>query len=183
MEIDMPAHSPYRGRPESALWKTAVSGRHPEHLKEVVETAPQITTSTKIMTAGSCFAQHIATRLKSSGFTVLDHEPAPAGTSREWQLQHGFGTYSARYGNIYFVRQLLQLLQEAEGVFTPQDWIWKSGSRYYDALRPSVETAGHPTADSVRQHRAEHLSAVRRLVRDADLFVFTLGTAARRGDI
>lgn len=171
----MASNSPYRGKPRTSFWKASVSGRSPDQLRSVTHDIPSIAENTKIMTAGSCFAQHIATRLKTTGFTVLDYEPAPGGTSRDWQLQHGFGTYSARYGNIYFVRQLLQLLQEAEGVFSPQDWIWKSGDRYYDALRPSVEPAGHPTQDSVRQHRTEHLAAVRRLVRDADLFVFTLG--------
>lgn len=73
------------------------------------------------------------------------------------------------------MRQLLQLLQEAEGSFSPQEWIWQKGDRYFDALRPSVDPAGHPSANSVRQQRNEHLAAVRRLVRDADLFVFTLG--------
>lgn len=141
----------------------------------MVTNAPEITTNTRIMTAGSCFAQHIAAQLKNNGFTVLDYEPAPSGTSRDWQLNHGFGTYSARHGNIYFVRQLLQLLQEAEGNFAPQNWIWQKGGRYFDALRPSVDPDGHPSAHSVRQHRDKHLAAVRRLVRDADLFVFTLG--------
>lgn len=171
----MESNSPYKGKPRTSFWKAAVSERPPHRLENVVSDSPEITMSTRIMTAGSCFAQHIATRLKSDGFTVLDYEPAPGGTSRSWQQDHGFGTYSARYGNIYFVRQLLQLLQEAEGSFIPEDWIWKKNERYFDALRPSVDPDGHPSEESVRQQRQEHLAAVRRLVRDADLFVFTLG--------
>lgn len=34
--------------------------------------------SMQIMTAGSCFAQHIATHLRKRGFSVIDEEPAPA---------------------------------------------------------------------------------------------------------
>lgn len=171
----MSSNSPYRGRARTSFWKSCVSGRNPQQLRGVVDDAPMISKETRIMTAGSCFAQHIATRLKADGFSVLDYERPPSGTSVEWQRDHGFSTYSARYGNIYYVRQLLQLLQEAEGQFTPAEWIWRKGDRYFDALRPSVEPDGHPTEESVRLHRREHLKAVRRLVRDVDLFVFTLG--------
>ncbi|MDO4254717.1 MAG: GSCFA domain-containing protein [Kocuria sp.] len=171
----MPPVSPYQHRPRRTFWRTAVSGRTPVRVQEVADTTLRISPTDKIVTAGSCFAQHIAARLKGAGFNVLDYEPAPRRTSTHWQYQHGYGIYSARYGNIYYVRQLLQLVQESLGMFQPAEAIWQKDGRYFDALRPSVEPEGFESVEEVAAHRAEHLKAVRRLVRDADVFVFTLG--------
>lgn len=171
----MKPESPYQNRPRTAFWRTAVSGRTPKTVKSVSNAGLKLKTTDRVMTAGSCFAQHIAARLKRHGFNVLDYEPAPKRTSKEWRAAHGFDVYSARYGNIYYARQLVQLIEEAEGYFTPEDWIWSKNDRVYDALRPSIEPMGWATESEVIEQRKEHLHAVRRLVRDADVFVFTLG--------
>lgn len=171
----MKAQSPYQGRPRTAFWRTAVSGKSPKNMELVSRTNLMLKTTDRVMTAGSCFAQHIAARLKLNGFNVLDYEPAPKRTSKEWRAEHGFDIYSARYGNIYYARQLVQLIEEAEGLFFPEDWIWSKNGRVYDALRPSVEPMGWTTKSEVIDQRKEHLRAVRRLIRDADVFVFTLG--------
>ncbi len=89
-----------------------------------------IDSSMQIMTAGSCFAQHIATHLRKRGYSVIDEEPAPAHLRDRTAKQFGYRTYSARYGNIYTARQLLQLLREASGRFDPQDIIWERGGRF-----------------------------------------------------
>lgn len=171
----MKPRSPYQNRERKSFWRTAVSGKSPSRLKDVAHGNLRLKSTDRIVTAGSCFAQHIAARLKDQGFNVLDYEPAPRRTTKEWQSQHGFGIYSGRYGNIYYVRQLLQLLLEAEGRFEPTNWIWQKGERFYDALRPGVEPDGCESPAEVRSQRQEHLTAVRRLIRDADVFVFTLG--------
>lgn len=171
----MKSRSPYQNRARKSFWRTAVSGKTPERVKDVSQKSLQLKPTDRIVTAGSCFAQHIAARLKDNGFNVLDYEPAPRRTTKEWQSRHGFGIYSGRYGNIYYARQLLQLLQEAEGRFQPVDWIWEKDGRFYDALRPSVEPQGCESRTEVRLQRQQHLKAVRRLIRDADVFVFTLG--------
>lgn len=171
----MKAQSPYQNRPRTAFWRTAVSGRTPKNTELVSRTDLRLKTTDRVMTAGSCFAQHIAARLKLNGFNVLDYEPAPKRTSKEWRAEHGFDIYSARYGNIYYARQLVQLIEEAEGIFTPKDWIWSKNDRVYDALRPSIEPTGWATESEVVEQWKEHLQAVRRLIRDADVFVFTLG--------
>jgi hypothetical protein len=70
---------------------------------------------------------------------------------------------------------LLQLLKEAVGERTPFDFVWSRDDRYFDAMRPSVEPYGLRSAAEVKAHREYHLHAVRKLVRSADVFVFTLG--------
>ena len=70
---------------------------------------------------------------------MLDVEPPPEKLPENLHQKHGFSMYSARYGNIYTVRQLLQLAQEAAGEWTPQHYIWEKSGKFYDALRPRVE--------------------------------------------
>jgi hypothetical protein len=105
----------------------------------------------------------------------MDAEPAPTGWSHEDARRHGFGIFSARYGNIYTSRQLLQLAQEALGRRMPQVRVWEKGGRFFDALRPSVDPAGHASETAVLALRAKHLAAVRRLLEGLDVLVFTLG--------
>ena len=128
-----------------------------------------------VATAGSCFAQHIAINLRSNGYNVIDTEPAPKSMTAQTAEKFGFGVYSARFGNIYYVRQLLQLVQEAYGRRQPSNWIWKKEDRYFDALRPSVEPDGFSTESEVVAHRDQHLAAVRKLLNSASVLVYTFG--------
>jgi len=168
------AEHPYAALPPEAFWKTAVATRHYADLEDLcgpVRLAP----ADRVATAGSCFAQHIGTNLAARGARYMDAEPAPAGWSHEDARRHGFGIFSARYGNIYTSRQLLQLAEEALGRRVPQIRVWEKGGRFFDALRPSVDPAGHASETAVLALRAKHLAAVRRLLEELDVLVFTLG--------
>lgn len=129
----------------------------------------------KIATAGSCFAQHIARNLRARGADVLDEETAPRWMSTQTANAYGYKLYSARYGNIYLVRQLLQILQETFEDATFANPVWEKGGRYFDAFRPSVEPLGLSSEDEVLLHRKLHLNAVRRMISQADLLAFTMG--------
>jgi hypothetical protein len=129
----------------------------------------------RIATAGSCFAQHIADRLRNNGYDVVDAEPGPALLDVEIARRFGFKLYSARYGNVYTLRQMLQLVQECQGLRSPAEIAWQKDGRYFDALRPSVEPEGLASADLVERHRNQHLAAVRWLLANTSLFIFTMG--------
>lgn len=171
----METASPYENLATRSYWRSAVAQVDPHSLSEVYTPKFSITSSSLIATAGSCFAQHIARHLRKNGYQVLDTEPAPLGI--RWHLEHKYGhsVYSARYGNIYTVRQLLQLAREVSGEFSPADWIWEKDGRFYDALRPSVEPEGLLSPQEVEQHRKYHLSRVRLVFEELDVLVFTLG--------
>ncbi|WP_135506655.1 GSCFA domain-containing protein [Roseovarius aestuariivivens] len=169
------SNNPYKGLPESAFWSAGVAHHSPFEFEGLYSRKWRIQKKTQVATAGSCFAQHIARNLRARKFSVLDMEPAPPGLPEEDHLTYGYGTYSCRYGNIYTARQLLQLLQEATGAFEPQDIVWEKDGRFYDALRPAVEPEGLPTAEEVRAQRRDHLTRVRAMIEQMDLFVFTLG--------
>lgn len=167
--------SPYSSLPSRHFWKAGVSQQSPETIAELWQPKFLFPSDARIATAGSCFAQHIARYLRARKATVLDMEPAPPSLSDANAIKYGYRIYSARYGNIYTVRHLLQLAQEAFGGFTPADAVWERDGRFFDAMRPGVEPAGLPSAEAVRRHRVQHLAKVRRLLMVADIFVFTLG--------
>lgn len=169
------AASPYRGRPGHTFWKSAISGRDVADLQGMYTKKFDIDPSSVVATAGSCFAQHISRYLRAAGYRVLDAEPGPQNVDSGLLREHGYGVYSARYGNIYFVRQLLQLAEEALSLRTPQDIVWQRGDRWFDALRPAVQPGGLDNPQQVMRQREEHLRAVRRVLTESDVFVFTMG--------
>jgi hypothetical protein len=171
----MMKQNPYSHLPKPAFWKTGVAHENPYWIQGIYKKKFTILPQTKIATAGSCFAQHITRHLKVNGFQVLDAEPPPPGLPEDKHQDFGFSMYSARYGNVYSVRQLLQLAQEASGEWTPQDYVWMKNDKYIDGLRPAVEPRGLDSPEEVKKHRLHHISRVRELFRDLDLLIFTLG--------
>ena len=105
----------------------------------------------------------------------MDVEPAPAKLPTELHMKFGYSIYSARYGNIYTVRQMLQLAEEAFGDRETSSEVWQKGDRYVDPLRPTIEPDGLPSPQAVLAHRARHLERVRQMLLDMDLFIFTMG--------
>lgn len=167
--------SPYEGLPSEAFWRTGVVGQQPQRVAKLYRKKFSISPDEPIATAGSCFAQHISRQLRDRGFSVLDREPAPPGLDRESAAMFGYGLFSARYGNIYTARQLLQIVREARGEFRPAEPVWKRNDRFHDAMRPSVEPHGLADPDVVRDHRAYHLRRILEVISSARLFIFTLG--------
>ena len=169
------SQNPYTHLPKSAFWKSGVAQENPYLIENLYKKKFNIQANTKIATAGSCFAQHISRHLKINGYKILDVEPPPPGLPENLRKKFGYSTYSARYGNIYTVRQLLQLAQEVAGDWTPENYVWEKDGRFFDALRPSIEPEGLDTPKEVIEHRKYHLSRVRTLFETLNLFIFTLG--------
>jgi hypothetical protein len=135
----------------------------------------QIAKSDKVATAGSCFAQHISRTLRQQGFQYLVAEAGDALTEEQRQAGQ-YGVFSARYGNIYTARQLVQLFDRAYGRFTPLNTAWKRpDGKFVDPFRPQVEPSGYASEAEVEAATKQHLAAVRGLFEQMDVFVFTLG--------
>lgn len=169
------ATCPYRTRPDEAFWKRVVAGVEPSHVDPVSTPPFLISIEDKVATAGSCFAQHIARYLKKAGVTPLITEVPPDLVDAETAAAYQYGVYSARYGNIYTTRQLVQLFDRAYGKFQPIDDVWETDGRYFDPYRPSVQPGGFISRDELESDRVQHLSCVRRLFEELDVFVYTLG--------
>lgn len=168
--------NPYAGVNKIQFWKNSVAGVAREALDPVIMPRFSITRDAKVATAGSCFAQHIARTLKASGFHYFVPEAAPDGLNDQQARDRNYGVFSARFGNIYTVRQLLQLIERVEGNYEPRDMIWpgKSGG-VVDPYRPQIEPNGFADEGALLASRGDHFAAVRTMLREMDIFIFTLG--------
>lgn len=164
---------PYSDQLAKAWWKNIASAPHPLQIGHWY-TAKFPMSGLRIATGGSCFAQHIGARLRAQGFDYIDVEPAPPILEPAEAAALGYGIYSARYGNLYTARQLLQLLQRALGRFEPAASHWPAGDGFVDPFRPTIEPP-HRSTEAVSALRQDHLARVARLFSSVDAFVFTLG--------
>lgn len=167
--------NPYRDLPDHQMWRRAVSRVEPHRLDPAVAPKFQVTPEMRVATAGSCFAQHISRRISALGFNYFVPEDG-AGLPPDERQARQFGTFSARFGNLYTVQQLDQLFAEAfEGRERAETAWQRPDGRHVDPYRPQVEPAGFASPEAVAEARRGHLAAVREMFLGADLFVFTLG--------
>ena len=170
------SYHPYKSLPDHAYWRQSISEVPYNLVDPVVAGKFKFSKTDKIATAGSCFAQHISRFLQSGGYNYFVTEKIHPLASRDVRLASGYGEFTARYGNIYTSRQLLQLFDRAYGNFKPKDDVWETkGGRYVDPFRPRVEPEGFVSKAELYADRKKHLKAVREAFEELDIFVFTLG--------
>jgi hypothetical protein len=131
-----------------------------------------LTMSSRVMSAGSCFAARIAQFIKTSGVNYLaaDDRAATDDSVREETPNQ----FSLRYGNIYTVRHLLQLLLRATGVWVTEPPVARDkNGRYRNLARPAV--LSYSSIEALRADDRAHLRNLLTLLGAADVFIFTLG--------
>lgn len=167
---------PYSNLPDSRLWRRSVKPEDIGALDLIVDTGGlHIDASDQVMTAGSCFAQHIARHLRNAGFGYMVTEK-PHPLVADVTDDCSYATYTARYGNVYTPRQLLQLLRRSLGQFHGSESVWsREDGTFVDPYRPQIESEGFSSAYEVEQARDQHLAATLKGFTECDVFVFTLG--------
>lgn len=166
---------PYDSLPEDRFWRTAVADRDALEITGLWQPKVQVQRRTRIVTAGSCFAQHFAKALVARRYRWLDFEPGPASLTAEQRKDYHYGTFSFRTGNIYTPRMLLQWLTWALTDAEPPEAVWEKDGRFYDPFRPGVEPGGFVSVDELLRSRAETLAAIAAAVKGTQVFVFTMG--------
>jgi hypothetical protein len=166
---------PYKAYPAQAYWSRSIAKIAPSEWDPVVSVPFQLREDTKIATAGSCFAQHIARYLQQAGYNYFVTEKAPSFIPMHLARKFNFGVFSAKYANIYTVRQLLQLFLRAFGEFSPIEEAWSEEGAFVDPFRPTIQPGGFVSLESLIRDRRQHFAAVRRMFVETDVFVFTLG--------
>ena len=169
----MSSPHPYSSAPTKSFWSRAVASNwNPEDLIEA--DGFLLRRGDKVVSAGSCFASNIVPYIEQAGFTYLRTEgPHPAFRDLDPEPL-GYSKFSAEYGNIYTVRQLLQLLRRCLNLFSPGEDRWIIGDEFVDPLRPGLRHR----ARSDREFQvltALHLQKTREAFEAADVFIFTLG--------
>jgi len=141
--------NPYKGLENFQFWRRSISTTDYHTFDPIVQPKFRLRKDEKIATAGSCFAQHIARRLSAIGFNYYVPESGE-GLSDQERKERGFGMFSARYGNIYTVRQLVQLFDEAFEARASSELPWlREDGRYIDPFRPNIEPQGFKDAKGV----------------------------------
>jgi hypothetical protein len=172
----MNASHPYLGLPDYQFWKNEPAIANAKSFDPVTSASFVLSDADSIVTAGSCFAQHVARHLTRSGFRVLVTERAHPIIPDHIATGANYGIFSARYGNIYTAKQLKQLLLRAYGQFDPIEQAWAArGNVFVDPMRPQIQPGGFISAAEVVRDRSQHLAAVREAVEGLTVFVFTLG--------
>lgn len=166
---------PYEHIADYARWDRAFKAVEPALVDPVVGFSTLLDRESRIVTAGSCFSQHIAHGLRRGGFNYLVTEPGHPLLDDDLRRSFNYGTYSARYGNVYTSRQLLQLLARAYGTFVPNDVAWTGEHGLVDPFRPTIQPRGFPTRQELDADREHHFASVRRAFEQLDVFMFTLG--------
>ena len=163
--------NPYASLPDTAFWDRSVGPIEPESLDPVTEVPFRIGEGDLIATAGSCFAQHISRTLVSRGYNYLVTEKGSAESAES------YGVFPARFGNIYTVRQLLQLFDRAYSLVIPRDRVWERDrdGAVVDPFRPRIQANGFASHAELEADRRSHFAAVRQMFERCDVFIFTLG--------
>lgn len=168
------ARHPYSDLDRTARWRTAVA--EVAELDPMIEAPFRIGGKDAVVTAGSCFAQHIGRYLQSNGLNYLVTEPAHPMVGEAAAKRLGYGIYSARYGNVYTPRQLVQLFDRAYGRFAPAEDVWhEADGTVVDPFRPRIQPGGFNGEVELTHDRARHFRAVREAFERLDVFVFTFG--------
>ena len=168
-------NNPYQALPDHCFWRRSIAGVGHADVDPVVHGKFQIERSDRIATAGSCFAQHIARHLQQNGLSYFVTEtvhPLVAHLAADYN----YGVFTARYGNIYTTRQLIQTLKRAYGLFEPADLAWPGEAGHgIDPFRPRIQPEGFASLDELVEDRRQHFAAIRRAIEQMDVLVFTLG--------
>ena len=172
----MKRQHPYKTLPPKAFWRRSVAECPASEVDPVGVFDARIDADTKVATAGSCFAQHIARYLKDSGYCYYVVEGGHPILPPKTRANQNYGLFSCRYGNIYTARQLVQLFERAYGRFVPAEDVWQKGpEEFIDPFRPTTQPGGYVSREELLADRAQHLAAVRQMFETLDVFVFTLG--------
>ena len=156
--------NPYKNMSPKAFWRNGVVE---DVALDSIHT-PKWTLSKDdcVVTMGSCFAQHVGKKLISMDFNVPFFDDESNIRAR---------AFSANYGNIYTVRQALQLLAEANGSAMRSENYWKTESGFIDPYRPNVFEENFESIESLLENRKHHLISVLNAIKSLDVLVFTLG--------
>jgi len=166
---------PYQDLAQEQYWKSAMAEQAPGLVDPARASANPILAKDKVVSLGSCFAQHLGRHLQLAGLNYWVPESAPKILAHAEALDRQYGLYSARYGNVYTPAQAVQLLERALGHFTPVEHAWLLGDRYVDPFRPRVEPGGFASVDALLSDQGSHLAFVREAFTQAKHIIFTLG--------
>ena len=166
---------PYKAFPDRQFWARSVSNVPWADVFLGQPSKFKLAASDRIASAGSCFARRISESLTAQGYNYEFFE-ACHPLMQAQAADYGYGVFSCRYGNIYTTRQLRQLFDEALGRRAPILRFAETKPKHFiDLMRPNVGDRGFSSAEEGRLDRLHHLTRVREMIEQMEVFIFTLG--------
>jgi GSCFA family len=167
------SRSPYSSLGDRSFWSRAVARKF--SASDVVTCAqPLLRRDDIVMSAGSCFASNLVPYLEDAGYAYVRTEGQHPAFSKLPNETLGYDKFSARYGNIYTVLQMLQLVRRCLGRFRPRESHWRAENLYIDPYRPGLRYPARSLAE-FEALTAQHLAATRVAIEKSSVFIFTLG--------
>lgn len=164
---------PYDSLPNRSFWSRSVAnGFDASDIVKAID--PLLRRDDRVMSAGSCFAANLVPYLEKAGFSYVRTERQHVAFAKLPSEALGYDNFSARYGNIYTARQMLQLIQRTKHQFKPHEDRWIFSDAIIDPFRPGLRypARSNPEFDALT---AQHLAAVRSAISQATVLIFTLG--------
>lgn len=167
---------PYKNLPSTSFWTKSVSSTSWENVFLECKSKFKIKSTDIVASAGSCFAQRISTFLKSENFNYFNFEPPHPIIDASSANQLGYNLFSARYGNIYSIRQLRQLIDECLEIRSIiKNFEFTANGKVKDLLRPGIHGEGWESIEEAEADRVYHISRVKFMLLNMNVFIFTLG--------
>lgn len=156
---------PYPRHRKDIFWRTAVAdiqvGR--DLFRDLVTGLP-VSQDSKIVSAGSCFAQHIGKWLEGNGFQFL----------RSRVNSHQVSSFA--FGNIYTVRSLVQWFTHPDDHLAEHSIHFdEKRDRYFDMLLLTGHEEGWQSRQGLLEYRQAVVDEARNQIAASDCFIFTLG--------
>ena len=154
-------------------WTRGVAEKYFTNFEWALKKTFEINKNQKIVSLGSCFAQHIAKNLQTQGFSYLITEEPPKDIQDK-----DYPFYSALYGNVYTLKQASQLIHRAKNnlfqVLNNDYWL-NQQNNYIDPFRPNIFKNGFKSYEDLIVERKIHLDKTLKAFLEADILVLTLG--------
>jgi hypothetical protein len=166
---------PYESLDEKFFWSSAIAKLNMFDICDLWDPKFRIGKAMRVVTYGSCFAQHIGKALMTRGFNWFISESAPQALSAENGLKFNYGVFSSRTGNIYTVSLLKQWVQWATKEKSVPDEVWEKEGRFYDPFRPNIEPNGFESKEELLRSREAVIESFKTSLTDSQVFVLTLG--------
>lgn len=169
-----------RFNPAAVFWPDptdASNGRSLYTELPVARRTPIIDRSTKIVSAGSCFATEIAHYLIDNGYNYLVTE-GNGGRDQKYEVlgMEGLPNASAAWGIIFNTPSFRQLVEKAFGQRELPRIVWSQPHNgenlYFDPFRENV---AFRSIEDYEENHAQHVAAARRAFEEMDVFIITLG--------
>lgn len=157
--------TPYDKDCKESFWKTAVATVNPEcEVFKKVAPILDVSKAHKLVSAGSCFAQHIGKWLTENQYNYIRSQINSEEIS------------SFAFGNIYTPASLTQWFLKSETELSEFSvFLDEKNGRWYDLLLPNLNATGYTSKEDLLDLRKRVISEAKSNLENANFFIFTLG--------